>query len=161
MLVMLAFSQIGYYFIMHHEQQEQKEYIKELLQKNLADEVMTIIDFTANKEKIYWEEEGKEFFYEGEMYDLVKTKNENEKIFFYCINDTKEKELINNYNTVTKNNSSKDKKAKINFDTSSSPFFLLELCDLLKLKSESTKYPLNISSILTRKEDSAFKPPRS
>lgn len=161
MLVMLAFSQIGYYFVMQQAQQEQKKYIKELLHKNVADELLTIIDFTTKKEKIYWEEEGKEFFYEGEMYDLVKTKNENEKTFFYCINDKKEKELINNYNAATKNNSSKDKKVKNNFDTSSSPLFLLELCNLSVSKLDATKYPLGISLILNLKADAALKPPQA
>lgn len=161
MLVMLAFSQVGYYFVMHQAQHERKEFVEELLHKTIADDELIIIDFTTNKEKVYWQEEGKEFFFEGDMYDLVKTKNENEKIFFYCINDKKEKELINNYNAETKNNSSKDKKAKNNFDTSSSPLFLLELCDLFLSKSDTTKYPLPISPILSGKADNALKPPQA
>ena len=46
------------------------------------------------------------------MYDVVKTKTVNGKVMLYCINDKKEKELVDNYNLVTKHNSSSDKKGK-------------------------------------------------
>lgn len=62
MLIMLAFRQIGYYFLLNHALQERKEFIQELLHKTLPEDELTIIDFTVNKEKIYWEEEGKDFF---------------------------------------------------------------------------------------------------
>lgn len=161
MLVMLAFSQLGYYFVMHGAQLERKEFIKELLHKNISDDVLTIIDFTKNKQQIYWEEEGKEFFFEGGMYDLVKMKNVDGQITFYCINDQKEEELINNYNTITKNNSSKDKKAKNNIETALSPFLLIKPYSLWAVQSAPKKYQLSISSILTGNADSALKPPKA
>lgn len=161
MLVMIAFSQIGYYFVIHYAQQERKEFIKELLYKNISDDVLTIIDFTKNKEKIYWEEEGKEFSFEGGMFDIVKIKNVYGHITFYCINDQKEEELINNYNTTIKNNSSKDKKTKNNIETAFSPFLLIKPYYLLAIKSPEKKYQLIISPILTENADSALKPPQA
>ena len=161
MLVMMAFSQIGYYFVIHYAQQKQKEFIKELLFKNISDDVLTIIDFTKNKEKIYWEEEGKEFSFEGGMFDIVKIKNVDGHITFYCINDQKEEELINNYNTTIKNNSSKDKKTKNNIETAFSPFLLIKPYCLLAIKSSAKKYQLIISPILTENADSALKPPQA
>ena len=58
---------------------------------------MEVISLSGNKE-IYWEEKGKEFMFKGEMYDVVKTKTVNGKVMLYCINDKKEKALVDNYN---------------------------------------------------------------
>ena len=157
----MAFSQIGYYVVMHQAQQERKEYIKELLLKNFADNGLTVIDYTTNNKKIFWEEEGKEFFFKGDMYDLVKTKTVNGRIYFYCINDEKEKELINNYNTVTKNNSGTDKKAKNTFENICSPYILMHLYILFSIKNSITKYPYTISNIETGNANAALKPPQA
>lgn len=113
---MLAYSQVGYYFVMRHFQNEQKEAVKEKIFRQIKDEELEII--SVNNQKIYWEEEGKEFFLNGKMYDVVKTKTVNGMVMLYCINDKKEKAYIDNYNSITKNNSSSDKKGKNFFDNS-------------------------------------------
>ena len=51
-----------------------------------------------NKPDIRWIKQGKEFSYHGEMFDVVKTIDKNQKSFIYCINDKKESRLITNYN---------------------------------------------------------------
>ena len=161
MLIMMAFSQMGYYFLLNHAQQEQKEFIQELLHKTLPEDELTIIDFTGNKEKIYWEEEGKEFFFEGKMYDLVKMKNDNGQIIFYCINDKQEEELINNNSTIIKNNSFQNKKTKNNIETAFCPFLVTKPLDLSANKSPAKKFWLSISSILAQNADCALKPPQA
>lgn len=102
---------------MRHFQHEQKEAIKEKIFQNLKDEELQSISLSDNQ-NIYWEEDGKEFLLNGEMYDVVKTKTVNGKVILYCINDKKEKALIDNYNLITKHNSSSDKKGKNNIDNS-------------------------------------------
>ncbi len=118
LIAVLACSQVGYYVIMHHSQYVQKKVIKERIFQQLKDEELEIISLTDNKQHIYWEEEGKEFLLNGEMYDVVKTKRINGIIILYCINDKKEKSLIDNYNLITKHNSDSDKKGKSNIDNS-------------------------------------------
>lgn len=66
----MAFSQIRYYVVIYQAQHQQKEYIKELVCQNLAENLLTVIDYTTNDKNIFWEEEGKEFFFKGEIYDL-------------------------------------------------------------------------------------------
>lgn len=102
LIAVLAYSQIGYYFIMHYSQHVQKRVIQEEIYQQLKDEELEIISLTDNKQHINWEEEGKEFLLNGEMYDVVKTKTINGKLILYCINDKKEKSLIDKYNFVTK-----------------------------------------------------------
>jgi hypothetical protein len=116
-ITVLAYSQIGYYFVMRHFQHEQKEAIKEKIFQNLKDEELQSISLSDNQ-NIYWEEDGKEFLLNGEMYDVVKTKTVNGKVILYCNNDKKEKALIDNYNLITKHNSSSDKKGKNTIDNS-------------------------------------------
>ena len=116
-VAVLAYSQVGYYFLIRYHQHEQKELIKEKLVRELKDEELEIITLNDDQ-KIYWEEDGKEFLLNGEMYDVVKIKSVNDVKTLYCINDKKEKALIEKYNLVTKHNSSSDKKGKNTFDNS-------------------------------------------
>jgi hypothetical protein len=116
-IAVLAYSQVGYYFVMRHHQHEQKEAVKEKIFRQLKDEELEVISLSDNP-NIYWEEDGKEFLLNGEMYDVVKTKSVNGKEIAYCINDKKEKALIDKYNLVTEHNSSADKKGKNTFDNS-------------------------------------------
>ena len=120
---------------MRHSQKVQKESIKEKIIAQLKEEDLEVVSF-SNK-NIYWEEEGKEFYLNGEMYDVVKTKTINGKLMLYCINDKKEKQLIDNYNSITKNNSSSDKKGKNIVDNSINLFVYSE--------EESTRESFRIS----------------
>jgi hypothetical protein len=105
-------------------QEQQKELVKEQLHKNLRDNEMELISLSDNKQKIYWQEDGKEFLFNGELYDVVKSKIINGETILYCLSDNKEKEIIKSYNKVTKNNSSKDKRAKSNVETASTLFVI-------------------------------------
>ncbi|HUS00838.1 MAG TPA: hypothetical protein VMY77_03885 [Chitinophagaceae bacterium] len=116
-ICILAYSQVGYYFVMRHHQHEQKEAVKEKIFRQLKDEEFQVISL-ADHQNIYWEEDEREFLLNGEMYDVVKRTTINGKEVLYCINDKKEKALIDNYNLVTKHNSASDKKGKNAFDNS-------------------------------------------
>jgi hypothetical protein len=52
------------------------------------------------------------------MYDVVRRKVVKGKEILYCIADKKEKSLVDNYNAITKKNSSSDKKEKNSIDNS-------------------------------------------
>lgn len=60
----------------------------------LPESALDIVDATANKAHIEWEEEGREFFLHGQMYDVAYTKSMNGKTLIYCLNDTKEENLL-------------------------------------------------------------------
>ena len=50
--------------------------------------------FEAENPAIQWEEEGKEFYLHGELFDVAKIKKVAGKTFIYCINDKKEEKLL-------------------------------------------------------------------
>jgi hypothetical protein len=49
--------------------------------------------FAKTEALIEWKEKGKEFSYEGEMYDVVFTEDEDGVQVYYCLNDKEEKAL--------------------------------------------------------------------
>ncbi|MDQ6758056.1 MAG: hypothetical protein M3004_14125 [Bacteroidota bacterium] len=86
--------------------------MKVVIQNQITFNELEKICYSDNQQKIYWEDEGKEFLFNRQMYDVVNTKVENGKTILYCVKDKKEKEIIDRYNLITKNNSSAGKKAK-------------------------------------------------
>jgi hypothetical protein len=103
---------------MRQAQSSQKKAIKEIIVGQLKDKELEQISLSDNKHKIFWEEEGKEFSLNGEMFDVVKKKVVNGKTILLCINDKIEQALLDKYNSITKHNSSSDKKAKIGLENS-------------------------------------------
>lgn len=50
-------------------------------------------DEKVNNSDFYWEEEGEEFVYNGEKYDVINTSVHNQLITFVCIKDKNENAL--------------------------------------------------------------------
>ncbi len=101
-VTVILFNAGGYFFgylILRNEihytvQQKIKYEIKTNLSKN---DLSLIIVTPENEDDILWIKAGKEFNYSGEMYDVVRTENKSQGKYYYCIKDTKEKQLIGNY----------------------------------------------------------------
>jgi hypothetical protein len=55
----------------------------------------------------------REFRYKGEMYDVVKKEENNNKLFLYCINDKKEKRLEKEFEKRVNNNSTNSKRRHV------------------------------------------------
>ena len=132
---------------MRNSQEEQKEIIKEKILDKLADDKLQAISFTDNQQQIFWEEKGKEFFFKGEMFDVVKSKTVNGKVVLFCINDKKEKSLVDEYNNITKHNNSSGKKTN-NTDNSVNLFVdVIESANNLNAPILKTYFPHFISGL--------------
>jgi hypothetical protein len=103
-------SQAGYYFVMQSNQEDIREEMKARVLGTLKDSEMEVVSLSGNQDNISWEETGKEFSLNGKMYDLVKKITREGNVLLYCINDGKEKQLIDRYNEITKQNSAPGKK---------------------------------------------------
>ncbi len=114
LLLVLIFSHAGYYWVLQLTQLMLKENAEETFRNNYAGEKLVAVCYTDNSNDIFWEEEGKEFLFKGAMYDVVKISVVKGHKILYCINDVKEKQLIDKYNLLTKNNSGDNKKQKNN-----------------------------------------------
>ena len=104
--------------------------VRESIKENMREKIVgkqqlqevQIISFSDNKDNISWEDNSKEFVLNGEMYDLVKMVNENGKTLLYCLHDVKEKQVIEKYNSITKHNTSGNKKEGSNSDNTTNIF---------------------------------------
>ena len=93
------------------------EELIELLIFNKNDILLSRIDFR-------WVH-SREFKYNGDMYDIVEKKETDDQLIVYCINDTKEKKLEEEFEKRVRKNSSGDKNRptinNLNFNFISEP----------------------------------------
>jgi len=111
-LIFIFLSDLGGYHLWFYVwQNNNRKEIRKEIRMGLKEEDLSLIIVSIREESgISWIEPGKEFSYQGEMYDVVKIKIKNQEKYYYCIRDSKEKQLIANYN---KNDRSGKEAAKI------------------------------------------------
>lgn len=100
LLAVMVYNYVGYYAICLAIEWHLEEEMEETLLKNAPEALLEKIIYTGNEQHIHWEEEGREFLLNGQMYDVVKVKKENGKTVFLCINDKKEEELVKQLSQV-------------------------------------------------------------
>lgn len=76
------------------QQHQIKEAVKHTLLSKLPESSLEIIDADTHKNDIEWEEENREFWLHGQMYDVAFIRLINGKTFIYCLNDNKEAALL-------------------------------------------------------------------
>ena len=108
LLAILFTSQVGYYFIYTIHQHIIKEQIEKQLLANIPESSLEVIIAEQVADKIVWEEKNKEFSLDGILYDVASIEKKDGKTFLYCINDKKEKQLLDDLaKAVNKNNDNK------------------------------------------------------
>jgi hypothetical protein len=91
---------IGYYIYYAWQQHEIKEAVERQLLATVPDACLVKIVAYENP-SFSWEEEGKEFYQDGKMYDVAKSYHLNGKQILYCINDEKEATLLAHWSKTT------------------------------------------------------------
>jgi len=94
LLAILFISQVGYYFIYTIHQHLIKEKMERELLTRIPGSLLEVIIAEQVADKIVWEEKNKEFSIEGILYDVARIEKKDGKTFLYCINDKKEKQLL-------------------------------------------------------------------
>jgi hypothetical protein len=96
----------GFYAYLSYQKEEIRENIEQKIIKNLNKSDLNI--FIANEEnlaRIAWEREGKEFKFEGELYDIIFTEIKSGTTYYYCFKDKDETILEARINQFLKNQS--------------------------------------------------------
>ena len=93
-LLLLFMNQLGYYCLHIIKQHQLKEQVKQELLVSLPSQLLEKIDATANKELLQWEEQDKEFYLKGQLYDVARIEKQNDRVYLYCLNDKKEEQLL-------------------------------------------------------------------
>ncbi len=125
------------------QQELNKENIAQQMARELPEEQLVKI---KNSHEIKWEEAGKEFYLAGTFYDVVKSKEVNGEIWYYCINDTMESQLYNSYtNSIKSSNAnlpnSNHGKQAIKFSLS---YFILTTNNELSVLQNLSKSRFNL-----------------
>lgn len=75
---------------------EMKQYIRELASDAELEIISPDPDAMRNPEVFKWIEQG-EFRYKGKMYDVVRTEVNNGRVYYYCVNDTREEAVMHRF----------------------------------------------------------------
>ena len=111
--ITLLFNIGGYYLYFSFLQFNIKERIEIQIKNGLQEKDLAVIVVPVNKVSgVNWLEPEKEFSYRGEMYDIVSSKVKGQSKIYYCINDRKEKQLIEIYQKSHPSKKDTDKKLR-------------------------------------------------
>lgn len=99
----------GYYLIFSVYQQELKTEMKAYLKQNKSSQFGTRFEFDLNNNQIAdtkfsWEEEGTEFRYQHELYDVVSLEKKDGKLILVCLKDNDENQLEKQLSEIHKGN---------------------------------------------------------
>lgn len=86
----LLYSQVGYYGQTIFLQWRMKEAAREARIAALPDKVLERISAA----RVQWAEEGKECWYEGHLYDVIRQRTADGSTWLYCLDDEREERLI-------------------------------------------------------------------
>lgn len=119
LLFLALSSQLGTFMVYLIQQEIIKENIILQISQNIPKQNLIKLALSS---KMNWEEENKEFSLNGIYYDIVSSENINGTVWLYCINDSMETKLINQYANDFKHNLDttpikKDTKQHIKFPT--------------------------------------------
>jgi hypothetical protein len=160
LLFLLFTAQAGYYFIYTIHQYIIKEEIEKQLLADIPDSSLELIIAEQFAGKMEWKEKGKEFSLNGVMYDIVRIKKSGGKTLLYCINDKKEKQLIEDLvKAVSGNHNSKQDRS--NVKSPLSDFFFMNHEEGLNIVSEPSAYTSLIEKVISSFEEINIPPPKA
>lgn len=115
----------GFLIIFKIQQETIQNNFRERISNNLNNispeiSVFEKTEIENSSSKIICEKEGKEFRYNGKLYDIISSKKSNGKTYLYCWNDKEEEELFNSICIFVNKNLSEN-----NFITSYLPFYII------------------------------------
>lgn len=111
-LLLLFFVQIGYHLFFIIQQYRIKEAVKHELLSELPESKLEKIDVAVFINEIEWEEENREFYLNGQMYDVAYIKIVNGKKIIYCLNDKREDEFLQSLNKIVQSENNKSRSDK-------------------------------------------------
>jgi len=138
--------------------------MEEQILSKVSDSELEAIDADLYQKDIVWEEEGKEFSLNGQMYDVARIKKTGNRTIIYCLNDKKEEELVDKYSKLLKSAADQDSSKK---DGGHSLKFQMSDCvltTLFSLSGDSQKTTLNYfvfnDKIISINKEIIIPPPR-
>lgn len=95
----IVFNSIGNIVIFYIYQNSIRQEIMSLLKSDKIKKKIELLKFSKKdiRNKLVKFVKSDEFIYNNQLYDIKRSKAFGDSIYYYCINDTKEKDLIDNF----------------------------------------------------------------
>ena len=118
-----------------------KEYLS-----SLPDEMFVVV---SSNEKIQWEEEGYEFYLNGNLHDVVKTKTIEGVNYYYAVNDEQENKLLENNRNYFENKplSNQNKRTLIVLEKIKQLYYEIQLLDHFKFHQLYNLQSMNMDDV--------------
>jgi hypothetical protein len=147
-LAICLLSVAGYFPVFKIEQWQIHHKIEALIEQSFSNQSLQIISIaTENQHELTWERVNKEFWYKGQLFDIVRQVKTNGIIHYYCIQDTCETLLT--YQFIE--NIKKQTDGSDNENTPLSNFFKKQLKIYFPTTS-STDTPIEFITILQKEK---------
>jgi len=128
---------------------------------NTPDNSLEIFVAEEYSEKIYWEKKDKEFILGGVMFDVVRIKKSNGKTFLYCINDKKEKQLLDNLANTVDHNNGDNKQNKNIIKSLVSDLVCIGNDEMITFFTDANQYAIINESLVTSTKEINIPPPKA
>jgi hypothetical protein len=104
LLLLIGYAQWGYQLQFLIEQAQMKEAAREAWIASLPDHSFRRISLTAIQADGKLQDAGRECWYQGHLYDVIRQRREGSTTWLYCLDDKNEEQLIRHSDEVTKTN---------------------------------------------------------
>lgn len=158
----------GYQLIFSCYQMSLKAEIKAYLLQNPHSKFNTVFTFSANNGKIcdakmQWEENGKEFWFNGNLYDIVLIEYFPSSAKVYCINDKAESKLITQSVEILQKQNQKSSGSMAQFQKLLTSTFEISTNTIISnfFPSRKTAYLTNDTFLLSNSTEIQKPPPKS
>ncbi len=143
LLTLVFFSQLGYHFIYSVKLIMVRKEQKWKILSTIDDAELEKVELNA---QIKWKEEGREFYFQGQLYDVVKKKNLNGKTVYFVLNDRNEEELLAKHAHTTKKQTGNQADKKIAAQIFQQVCILDEpiTATILYIKNSATRFPVRL-----------------
>jgi hypothetical protein len=163
LLFVFAYLQMGYYFHSLSKRQEAKNEFEQKLKSTLPANAYTKFDWNVIKYKVEWEEDGKEFWLNGQLYDVAYKQVVDGKTFLICLSDNKEEQIVEQQMKLTANNTCNTTGKNSHLTQVNFPDIILtdlHVFSAPRIVTE-TKFPGCITALHTLFIEPAFLPPQA
>jgi hypothetical protein len=97
-LALCLLNTVGYFPVFKLAQRQIYNDIEALIEQSFSNDHLHLISISSeNQHALHWQRAGKEFWYNGQLYDIVRLEKKDGITHYYCIKDTAETRLAYQY----------------------------------------------------------------
>ena len=102
-LALFLLQIVGYSPVFTLKQWDIRRKMELIIKENVLNETVHIITISdKNKTQFHWERTDTEFWFEGNLYDIIRSETKGNTIIYYCLSDVKEANLTLKYAEILK-----------------------------------------------------------